>query len=95
MDVRAFGGSFYSYSATLPYSSGVALAASGVSANFPACRAVYVNAGVSTQDLQVILTDCPGTPITLKRVAANSILPISITSISGAQTTVSDIVLLY
>lgn len=95
MDVRAFGGSFYSYNANLPYTSGIAVAGSGQSTNFPACRAVYINDGNSNQDLQVIFTDSPGTPITLYKVPANTLLPISITTISGAETTAAKIVVLY
>lgn len=95
MDVRAFGGSFYPFSATLPFTSGIALAPSGQSHNFPACRAIYINDGNSNQDLQVVFADSPGTPITLRKVTPNDLLPISITTISGAQTTVSNVVVLY
>ena len=95
MDVRAFGGSFYSYSANLPYTSGFLVTASGQSTNFPACRAVYIDDGNSNQNLQVILTDAPGTPITIRKVTANALIPISITTISGAETTVEKVVVLY
>lgn len=95
MDVKAFGGSIYAYSATLPYTSGFSVTASGQSANFPACRGVYIDDGNSNQNLQVILADNPGTPITLHKVTANALLPISITTISGAETTVGTVVVLY
>lgn len=95
MDVRAFGNSIYSYSAELPYTSGLYVAASGQSVNFPACRAVYIDDGNSNQNLQVIFADSPGTPITFHKVTANSLLPISITTISGAETTVGNLVVLY
>lgn len=95
MDVRAFGNSIYSYSATLPYTSGLYITASGQSANFPACRAVYIDDSSSAQSLQVILADGPAKPVTFRKVAANAFLPISITTISGAETTVSNVVVLY
>lgn len=95
MDVRAFGNSVYAYSAALPYTSGLAITASGQSANFPACRAVYIDDGNSNQDLQVLFADGPKTPITLHKVTANALLPISITTISGAETTVHRVVVLY
>ena len=95
MDVRAFGNSVYSYSANLPYTSGYAIAASGQSYNFPACRGVYINDGNSNQNLQVIFADGPNTPVTLKKVTPNDLLPISIVSISGAQTTTHEVVILY
>lgn len=95
MDVRAFGNSVYSYSAPLPYTSGLYVSASGQSTNFPACRAVYIDDGNSNQNLQVIFTDGPKTPITLHKVTANALLPISITTISGAETTVAHLVVLY
>ena len=95
MDVRAFGGSFYSYNANLPYTSGLLVTASGQSTNFPACRAVYIDDGNSNQNLQVVFTDAPGTPITIRKVTANSLIPISITTISGAETTVEKVVVLY
>jgi hypothetical protein len=95
MDVRAFGNSVYSYSASLPYTSGLYVTTSGQSVNFPACRAVYIDDGNSNQNLQVLFADCPGTPITLHKVTANALLPISITTISGAQTTVGHVVVLY
>lgn len=95
MDVRAFGGSFYPFSAALPYTSGLLVSASGQSTNFPACRAVYIDDGNSNQNLQVIFTDGPATPITLQKVTPNALLPISITTISGAQTTTHSVVILY
>lgn len=94
MDVRAFGG-YYGFSASLPYSSGLKVTASGQSTNFPACRAVYIDDGNSSHDLQVVFTDAPNTPITLTKVTANALLPISITTISGAQTTVPSVIVLY
>jgi hypothetical protein len=94
MDVRAFG-SYYGQTAVLSYASGLALSPSGQSFNFPACRAVLINGGTSNQDLQVFFTDGTNTPVILKKVPAGSILPISITAISGAATTVGDVVILY
>lgn len=94
MDVRAFG-SYYGQTSVLPYASGLALSPSGQSYNFPACRAVYINDGNGNRDLQVLFTDGVKTPITLKKVTANALLPISITTISGAATTVADVVILY
>lgn len=94
MDVRALG-SYYSQTASLPYASGYAIAVSGQSYNFPACRAVYINDGNANQNLQVVFSDGLGSPITLKKVTPNDLLPISIVTISGAQTTVTDVVVLY
>jgi len=94
MDVRALG-SYYSQTASLPYASGCAITVSGRSHNFPACRAVYINDGTANHDLQVVFADGLGVPVTLKRVTPNDLLPISVVTISGAQTTVTDIVLLY
>jgi hypothetical protein len=94
MDVRAFG-SVYAQTSNLPYTSGFYITTSGQSYNFPACRAVYIDDGNSNQNLQVIFTDGPGTPITLTKVTANAILPISVTTISGAQTTVGHAIVLY
>lgn len=93
MDVRAFG-SVYAQSATLPYASGCVVTASGTSTNFASCRAVYVLDG-GTNNLQVIFADGPKQPVTLTRVPSNTVLPISITSISGAATTVNSVLLLY
>lgn len=95
MDVRAFGGSFYPYSANLPYVSGFIVNASGQSTNFPACRALYINDGGSSQDLQIILADSPGTPITIRKISPHEILPVSATTISGAETTASSVIVLY
>lgn len=95
MDVRAFGGSYYAYSASLPYTSGLLVSASGQSINFPACRALYIVDGNSNQDLQVVFTDGPKTPVTLQKVSANATLPFSVTTISGAQTTVHQVLVLY
>lgn len=94
MDVRAFG-SYYSQSASLPYASGFFVLASGASINFPACRAFYINDGGSNHELQVVFADGPKTPITLDNVSANVIYPFSITTISGAQTTVHSVLVLY
>lgn len=94
MDVRALG-SYYPQTAALPYASGHAITVSGASHNFPACRAVYINDGSANRDLQVVFSDSLGSPVTLKKVTPNDLLPISIVTISGAQTTVTDVVLLY
>lgn len=94
MDVRAFG-SVYGQTASLPYASGKLVAASGVSSNFASCRALYVLDGGSTNNLQVIFTDGPRQPVTIARVPAGTLLPLSITTISGAGTTVNSVLLLY
>lgn len=94
MDVRAFG-SYYAQSAALPFASGLYILASGQSVNFPACRGFYVNDGGSNHELQIVFADGPKTPITLENVTPNVIYPFSITTISGAQTTVHSVVVLY
>ena len=94
MDVRAFG-SYYAQSAALPYASGFIVQASGASINFPACRALYINHNNNNHNLQVVFADGPGTPVTFLNVQANAFLPFSVTSISGAQTTVPSVVVLY
>jgi hypothetical protein len=94
MDVRALG-SYYPQTASLPYASGHPLTISGRSHNFAACRAVYINDGTANHDLQVVFADGLGIPVTLKRVTPNDLLPLSIVTISGAQTTVAEVVLLY
>jgi hypothetical protein len=94
MDVRALG-SYYSQTASLPYASGYALTISGQSHNFPACRAVYINDGTANHDLQVVFADGLGVPVTLKKVTPNDLLPLSIVTISGARSTVAEVVLLY
>ena len=94
MDVRAFG-SVYGQSATLPYASGCLVPASGSSTNFPACRGFYVVDGGDNNSVQVIFSDSPGRTVTLSKVKAGQILPFSITTISGAATTVNSVLLLY
>jgi hypothetical protein len=56
---------------------------------------VYINDGTANHDLQVVFADGLGVPVTLKRVTPNDLLPLSIVTISGAQSTVAEVVLLY
>lgn len=86
MDVRAFG-SVYAQSASLPYTSGFLVNASGTNQNFAACRAVYVETANKSTDktLVVVLTDSKQ-PITFSHIRTDVLLPISITQISGTST---------
>lgn len=95
MDVRAFG-SIYGQSATLPYASGLSVAASGQNLTFPACRAIYVESRNKNADqvLSVILADSPGTPLQLDHIRTDVLLPLSCTAISGV-TTVEHVYVLY
>lgn len=86
MDVRAFG-SIYAQSATLPYTSGFLVNASGTNASFAACRAVYVeSANKSTDKTLVVLLADSKQPITFSHIRTDVLLPISITQISGTST---------
>lgn len=87
MDVRAFG-SYYGFSASLPYASGFMVNASGTNEFFPACRGIFVENKNKNVDaiLTVTLADSPGSPLTLSHIRNDVHLPISITSISGTST---------
>jgi hypothetical protein len=87
MDVRAFG-SYYGFSASLPYASGFLVNASGTNSNFAACRGIYVENANKNADktLVVTLADAPGTPMTFQHIRTDVHLPVSITSISGIST---------
>jgi len=86
MDVRAFGG-VYAQTASLPYTSGFLVNASGTNSNFAACRAVYVETANKSADktLVVLLADSKS-PITFSHIRTDVLLPISITQISGTST---------
>lgn len=86
MDVRAFGG-VYGQTASLPYASGFVVNASGTSRTFAACRAIYVESANKTADktLVVVLADSTE-PITFSYLRSDTLLPISITQISGTST---------
>jgi hypothetical protein len=86
MDVRAFG-SIYGQTASLPYTSGFLVNASGTNVNFAACRAVYVETANKNTDktLVVVLADSKE-PITFSHIRTDVLLPISITQISGSST---------
>jgi hypothetical protein len=87
MDVRAFG-SYYGQSASLPYTSGFLVNASGTNTIFPACRGFFIESSAKNADktLVVTLADAPGTPMTFQHIRADTHMPISITSISGIST---------
>jgi len=86
MDVRAFGG-VYGQTASLPYTSGFLVNASGANVNFAACRAVYVeNANKNTDKTLVVLLADSKSPITFNHIRTDVLLPISITQISGTST---------
>jgi len=86
MDVRAFG-SVYAQSASLPYTSGFLVNASGTDTNFAACRGIYVESANKNADktLVVLLADSKS-PITFSHIRTDVLLPISITQISGTST---------
>ena len=82
MDVRAFG-SIFGQSAALPYASGLSLTA-GQNANFQACRGIYVGPGATTAtQIVVIMADVQKSPVTFSGLASSSIIPISVTTVSG------------
>lgn len=86
MDVRAFG-SVYGQTASLPYTSGFLVNASGTNANFAACRAIYVeNANKNADKTLVVLFADSKQPITFSHIRTDVLLPISITQISGTST---------
>lgn len=92
MDVRAYG-SIYGQSASLPYTSGLTLTA-GQHANFTTSRGVYVSTGgTAGTRLVVIMSDGQGTPVTFSGFSDSTLLPISVTSISGISTVPNVIVL--
>jgi hypothetical protein len=92
MDVRAYG-SIYGQSASLPYTSGLTLNA-GQHANFTTSRGVYVNTGGTTGTrLVVIMSDGQKTPVTFSGFSDSTLLPISVTSISGISNVPNVIVL--
>lgn len=95
MDVRAFG-SYYGFSASLPYSSGFLVNASGTNTNFAACRGIFVESANKSTDktLVVMLADAPGTPMTFQHIRTDVHLPISITAVSGIST-VDHVYILY
>jgi len=84
VDVRAFG-SVYGQTASLPYSSGCQVSASGLNMTFPACRGIYVEGHNKTASYTLVCTlaDAPASPITFDHIRSDTLLPISITSISG------------
>jgi hypothetical protein len=88
MDFRAFG-SYYGQSATLPYASGFVVA-SATSKNFGTARGFCT---LSQGSVQVEFSDSQGQTVLLSGLAANTLIPFAITSISGVGTTASTIVL--
>jgi len=86
MDVRAFGG-VYAQTASLPYTSGFLVNASGTNSNFAACRGVYIeSANKNTDKTLVVLLADSKSPITFSHIRTDILLPISITQISGTST---------
>ncbi len=82
MDVRAFG-SVYGQTAALPYSSGFGVAPNAGRRNFPACRAVFIQADSNANKLYltVELTDAPGQQSTAANLQGDQLIPISCTAI--------------
>ena len=86
MDVRAFG-STYGQTASLPYTSGFLVNASGTNATFAACRAIYVESANKSTDRTLVVTFADSKqPITFSHIRTDVLLPISITQISGTST---------
>lgn len=86
MDIKAFG-SIYGQSASLPYASGFGWAPAVGRANFPCCRAIFIEAkSTSGKDyLSVELSDAPGQVSTAINLEGNTLIPISCTAlISGS-----------
>lgn len=95
MDVKAFG-AYYGQSALLPYASGFVVA-SGTSANFPSCRALYTQASSPTTAYKLVVIPADGGPtsaISMNSVRADQLIPLSCTTISGS-TTIDSVVVLY
>ena len=86
MDVRAFG-SIYGQTASLPYSSGFGWAPAQGRVNFPACRAIFVDAtpNQSKGYLAVEMSDAPGKNARAENLQGDKIYPFSCTAlISGS-----------
>ncbi len=85
MDVRAFG-SVYGQTAALPYGSGFGWTPAQGRINFPACRAIFIEAKASSakDTLSVQLSDAPGQTSTAINLEGNTLIPLSCTAlISG------------
>lgn len=82
MDVRAFG-SVYGQTASLPYSSGFGVAPGAGRKDFPACRAVFIQADANANKLYlaVELTDAPGQIASAYNLQGDQLIPISCTAI--------------
>jgi hypothetical protein len=82
VDVRAFG-SVYGQTAALPYSSGFGYIPASGRVNFPACRAVFIQADTNANKLylSVELTDAPGQVSTASNLQGDQLIPISCTAI--------------
>lgn len=94
MDIRAFG-SIYGQTSSLPYASGFGWVPASGRKDFPACRALFVDAKSSGSrgSLMVELTDAPGQTAQANNLAGDQIFPISCTAlISG---TVEGVFVLY
>ena len=86
MDVKAFG-SVYGQTAALPYGSGFGWEPAGGRKNFPACRALFIEAkaGGAKEYLSVELSDAPNQVSTAVNLDGNTLIPISCTAlISGS-----------
>jgi len=82
VDVRAFG-SVYGQTASLPYSSGFGVAPGAGRKDFPACRAVFIQADANANKLYlaVELTDAPGQIASAYNLQGDQLIPISCTAI--------------
>jgi len=82
VDVRAFG-SVYGQTATLPYSSGFGVNPNGTRVNFPACRAIFIQADSNANKLylSVELADAPNQVSTASNLQGDQLIPISCTAI--------------
>ena len=82
MDVRAFG-SIYGQTSSLPFTSGFTWNPSEGRINFPACRAVFLDA-TSNQSkgyLSFEMSDAPGQTARAEHLQGDTIYPISCTAL--------------
>lgn len=84
MNVRAFGG-YFAQTAALPYASGfgVALAGDMERVDFPACRAIFLEADANQNKgyLAVELSDAPGQVASAISLQGDQLIPISCTAV--------------
>jgi hypothetical protein len=82
MDVRAFG-SIYGQTSSLPFTSGFGWVPAQGRVNFPACRALFVDApgNQSKGYLSVEMSDAPGQTARAENLQGDTIYPFSCTAL--------------